>query len=63
MTSSQWCSKYCPSLHRHTQSLSSLIDGHFNNVLRQTARHQQGTASADWYNKTYSCSFPKGYVH
>jgi len=40
----------------HSQSLSSLIDGRVNNVLRQTARHQKGTSSADWCNKTNSCS-------
>jgi len=40
----------------HSQLLSSLIDGRVNNVLLQTAKHQQGTASAHWCNKSYSCS-------
>jgi len=29
-----------------SQSLSPLVDGRVNNVLLQTARHQQGAASA-----------------
>jgi len=29
-----------------SQSLSPLVDGRVNNVLLQTVKHQQGTASA-----------------
>jgi len=39
----------------YSQSLSPLVDGRVNNVLLQTVRHQQGTASAHWCNKICSC--------
>jgi len=32
--------------HACSQSLSPLVDGRVNDVLLQTARHQQGTGSA-----------------
>jgi len=41
------------SLFLHLLMVVSIL----NNILLQTGRYQQGTASAHWCNKIYSCSF------
>jgi len=54
------CSKCCLSAHMRALSLflHSLMVASI--TLLQTARHQQGAASAHWCNKIYPCSSQAG---